>query len=148
MLRYLTITEQIYDAMVAHARAEAPLEACGILSGRPSLATSIHEMTNADKSPEHFSLLPEEQFAVAKEIRARAEEMLAVYHSHPATPARPSEEDRRLAFAPGIIHIIVSLAMPDAPDVNAFLLDDASVTPVSLHVSRNAEQPQPHEVET
>ncbi len=142
MLHYLNIERQILDAMVNHARATAPVEACGILSGEGPYVMDIHIMTNGDNSPDHFSLLPEEQFAVAKAIRANGEKMLAVYHSHPETPARPSDEDRRLAFAPGIVHIIISLADPREPVVKGFLLDDGEVVPVSLLISRSVRQAQ------
>ena len=142
MLHHLNIKQQILDAMVDHARAMAPVEACGILSGEGPYVTDIHIMTNGDNSPDHFSLLPEEQFAVAKAIRAKAEKMLAVYHSHPATPARPSEEDRRLAFAPGVIHVIVSLMDPREPDVKGFLLDDDDVASVPILVPKAARNRQ------
>jgi proteasome lid subunit RPN8/RPN11 len=59
-------------------------------------------------------------FATAKALRSRELEMLAVYHSHPATPARPSDEDIRLALTPNISYVIVSLADPFAPEVRSF----------------------------
>lgn len=131
----LYIPQRIVTAMIAQARREAPLEACGILSGANQQVANMHEMTNADHSEDHFSLLPEEQFATIKKIRAADETMLAVYHSHPASPARPSEEDIRLAFMPGIIHVILSLLNPDQPEIKGFRIDDNAVAPVSIVIT-------------
>ncbi|HDP35554.1 MAG TPA: M67 family peptidase [Candidatus Hydrogenedentes bacterium] len=131
----LRIPQRIIAAMTEQARREAPLEACGILSGRDGVALTLHEMTNADASEEHFTMLPAEQFAVAKRIRAANEEMLAVYHSHPASPARPSREDIRLAFMPDMIYVILSLLDPKRPDVKGFRMDGDDVVAVALEIT-------------
>jgi len=105
----LKINEDALSAIVAHARQEAPLEACGYLAEREGIVVRHYPLTNADSSEEHYSLKPEEQFAALRQMRAAGLKLRAVYHSHPASPARPSEEDIRLAFDPEISHVIVSL---------------------------------------
>ncbi len=129
----LTIPQGIYREMVAAARAEAPLEACGLLAGRENQVESLFPMTNGDASAEHFSLIPEEQFAAAREIRARGQQLLAVWHSHPATPSRPSPEDLRLAVAPDMLHLILSLA-GEEPKLRGFRIADGRATPVELEI--------------
>jgi len=106
----LTIPGSFVERIHDQAVREAPNEACGYLRGVGSEARGIIEMTNVDASPEHFSLDPGEQFAALKEARDRGESLLAVYHSHPATPARMSAEDIRLANDPRIVYVIHSLA--------------------------------------
>lgn len=91
-------------------------------------------MTNVDESKEHFALEPKEQFAVAKRMRAVEERMLAVYHSHPETPARPSEEDIRLAYQPDVVYLIISLASPVGPDLRGFWIRDGAVEPAEVEV--------------
>jgi len=103
----LTIPKSIYDAIIAHARRDFPLEACGILGGADGVVSEHYPMANADKSNEHFTLEPKEQFAVIKDLRAKGKEMLVIYHSHPETPARPSEEDIRRALTPDVSSVIV-----------------------------------------
>ena len=110
----LKIPQHIYDDLIAHAREGFPLEVCGILGGIDGLVSAHFRMTNTDKSNEHFMMDPKEQFKVAKNLRANGLEMTAIYHSHPETPARPSEEDIRLALTPGVSHLIVSLVGDDA----------------------------------
>ena len=131
----LEIPEQIHQAVLEHARSGFPLEVCGILGGSGAAVTSHFPMTNTDQSNEHFMMDPKEQFAVVKALRAKSEEMLVIYHSHPETPARPSQEDIRLALTPNVFHLIVSLAEWDAPVAKAFRIGDGKVEPVQVRLS-------------
>lgn len=115
----LRITEAVLHEMIAHARRDLPDEACGYLGEKNGLVSRIHPMTNADASPEHFSLLPAEQFAVLRTFRAEGFRLAGVYHSHPETPARMSDEDIRLLVDPALSYVIVSLEKPEAA-VKAF----------------------------
>ncbi len=105
----LKIQREARDAIIHHARRDAPLEACGYLAERDGVVVQHFPLTNADASEEHYSLKPEEQFAALRQMRSAGLTLRAVYHSHPASPARPSEEDIRLAHDPGISYVIVSL---------------------------------------
>ena len=60
--------------------------------------------------------------------------MLAIYHSHPETPARPSAEDIRLALTPNVIYVIISLQDAKAPAVKGLLIKDGTVTEVPVKV--------------
>jgi len=128
----LLIPGNIQQAVFAHAESGFPLEVCGILGGKGGVVTSHHPMTNTDASNEHFMMDPKEQFAVVKALRATGEEMVAIYHSHPETPARPSEEDIRLALTPNVCHLIVSLKERAAPVAKAFRITGGQVEPVAL----------------
>lgn len=92
----------------------------------------------ADAASDHFMMEPTEQFAVVKDIRSEGLEMLAIYHSHPESPPRPSAEDIRLALTPGVIYAIVSLLDNDAV-VNGFLMDGGHVTEVPVTIGRRPE---------
>lgn len=128
----LEIPKEILDAVIEHARSGFPLEVCGILGGSGTVVASHYPMTNTDASNDHFMMDPKEQFAVVKALRARGEEMLVIYHSHPETPARPSGEDIRLALTPNVSHLIVSLADRDKPVAKAFRIAGGVVEPVEL----------------
>lgn len=130
----LEIPRDIFDAMIEQARAEAPLEACGILAGREQSVERWRKMTNRDRSSEHFMMEPAEQFKLVKELRAAGLQMLAVYHSHPGTPARPSDEDIRLALTPNIVHVIISLQDPNRPTVKGYEIDQGCVAEVNVCV--------------
>jgi proteasome lid subunit RPN8/RPN11 len=108
----LELTREHYDTILSHARAGLPYEACGLLSGRGDAdagVSHVYPMENVDKSAEHFSMDPREQFKVIADIRACGTTLIGNFHSHPATPARPSEEDIRLAYDPNLRYLILSL---------------------------------------
>jgi len=95
--------------MIAHAERDAPVEACGYLAGTGNRVTKHFPMINTDNSEEHFAFDPAEQFAVLKSVRQDGFEINGVYHSHPKSPARTSEEDVKLAFDSSLLYVIISL---------------------------------------
>ena len=106
----MIIPEEVIAEIHEQAKIEAPNEACGYLRGIDGKVHGRIALANADASPEHFSFTPSDQFAALKASRELGEELVAVYHSHPETPARMSEEDIRLANDPDMIFVIHSLA--------------------------------------
>lgn len=129
----MEMCKSVYEKIIEHARREMPLEACGYLGGNERTVLEVYSLTNIDKSGEHFSFDPKEQFEAVLAMRKKKQRAVAVYHSHPETPARPSQEDIRLAFDPEIIHVIVSLAAAE-PEVRAFRIVKKEVTEESLVV--------------
>ncbi len=130
----LNIPVEIFDQMLAQAWAEVPIEACGILAGTDGTVQRLYKMTNVDQSSTHCMMDPSEQFEVARDIRAKDLKMLAIYHSHPATPARLSTEDIRLALTPDVIYLIVSLQNADNPAVKGFLIENGNVAEVPIKI--------------
>jgi proteasome lid subunit RPN8/RPN11 len=98
--------------MIAHARADHPDEACGVVVGpegsdRP---TRLIRMINAERSPTFFRFDPSEQLRLVKELDERQEEIIVVYHSHTATEAYPSRTDISYAAEPQAHYVLVSTA--------------------------------------
>ena len=133
----LLIPENIFEQIVIQAKTEAPVEACGVLAGKDHIAEKLYKMTNSDNSKDHFMMEPTEQFAVMKDMRAAGLEMLAVYHSHPESPARPSREDIRLALTPDAIYVILSLQDADNPVIKGFNIEDSTVTEVTVTIMKD-----------
>lgn len=132
----MKMTERVFREILSHAQAQAPIEACGYLAAKEGVAVDSIRLTNADNSPEHFTLDPAEQFAAVRKIRENGMQLRAVYHSHPATPARPSAEDIRLAFDPELSYVIVSLAA-SAPEIRSFSIRSGIVTPEPIEIVRD-----------
>ena len=122
----LQIPQQIINDLFDHAKTGLPEEVCGYLAGTGREVTRQFRLTNIDHSNEHFSFDPSEQFQAVREARKAGLQILANYHSHPETPARPSQEDIRLAFDPNISYMIVSLA-DNLPDVKSFRIKNGEV---------------------
>ena len=129
----LIISQQIIDQLFDHAKSGLPEEVCGYLAGNEQEVTRHFQLTNIDHSAEHFSFDPAEQFKVVREVRNEGQVILANYHSHPETPARPSVEDIRLAFDPEISYVIVSLAA-ELPDIKSFRIRNGEVEKEEIQI--------------
>jgi len=127
------IKKEIIAQLVNHAKKETPLEACGYLGAKDSVITTLYALTNVDKSSEHFSFDPKEQFQAVRDARAKSLEIRAVYHSHPASPSRPSEEDIKLAHDPAMIYVIVSL-VEEKEEIKAFTIKNSEVNEIKLEI--------------
>lgn len=124
----LCLKRSDYEAMVAWAQGLAPLEACGLIAGTgddggEQVVRRVFFCENTDASSEHFTIDPAEQLRCLKEARANGWRMLGNWHSHPETPARPSREDIRLARDSSANYLILSLAEPGHPALNAFRVE-------------------------
>lgn len=115
----LRLRRDLLDAMIAHCRAEHPVEACGVLAGRGGLAERHIPMRNAEASRTRYAMDPDEQLAVWRDMYARRELPVVIYHSHTATEARPSAPDVRYAGEPDAHYVIVS-TRDDVPEIRAY----------------------------
>ncbi len=122
----ITLPKSVYDDIVSHALEANPIEACGYLAGLNGEVKYAIRMKNIDNSAEHFSFDPQEQFDAFKKTQKEGLRLIAAYHSHPETPARPSVEDIKLAYDPNISYLIISLA-GETPDVKSFKIKNSIV---------------------
>ena len=88
--------------------------------------------TNIDHSNEHFSLDPKEQLAAIKDMRTEGLVPLGNWHSHPESPSRPSDEDKRLAYDKTASYMILSLMNRDEPVLNSFHIEGTDSTKEEL----------------
>lgn len=122
----LALPQRFAQAIIDHARREAPNECCGLLAGAGGRVLHLYAAANAEKSPLRYSLDPKELLGYLRDIDERGWELLGIYHSHTHTPAYPSATDLRLAFWPDSIYIIISLMGPE-PAFRAFRLQEGKV---------------------
>jgi len=106
----LTLSQETYDAIVAHAKRDHPDEACGVVAGPEGSdrAERFIPMVNAASSPTFYEFDSTELLALYKDMDARDEEPVVVYHSHTATEAYPSRTDVGLASEPNAHYVLVS----------------------------------------
>jgi proteasome lid subunit RPN8/RPN11 len=131
----LTIPKHFIDEMINHAKAEAPLECCGILAGKDGAVTHIYKTKNTENDPDKYFMEPKEQFAVIKDMRLKEIDMLAIYHSHPHSPARTSGVDINLAYYPDAVYIIISLMDTVKPVIKGFLIKEGKVEETEIKVN-------------
>lgn len=120
----IKLSKSDFEKILAHAESELPNEACGLIGGviedGVKIIKKVYLLTNIDHSNEHFSLDPKEQLAAVKDMRAQGISPLGNWHSHPESPSRPSEEDKRLAYDSRASYMILSLMNRDEPVLNSF----------------------------
>jgi proteasome lid subunit RPN8/RPN11 len=142
----MKIPQNIIDELIDQAKKDAPNESCGYLLGlsssgeegqgviaKESVVTENYWMENIDHSSEHFSFAPKDQFAALRYARNKGLKILANWHSHPASPSRPSQEDLRLANDPTIRYAILSL-LDGEPKLNSFKILNGEVVDKEVHL--------------
>lgn len=129
----MRIPKAIYEELLEHAREDAPNECCGLIGGEDGVAKTVYRARNAEASPLRYNLDPQDQFRIMSEMEERGEELAAIYHSHTASPAYPSQTDINLAAYPDALYLIVSLAEGEK-DLRGFRIVDGEVTEVDLEI--------------
>jgi proteasome lid subunit RPN8/RPN11 len=117
-----TITSRALAAVVRHARQAQPAECCGLLLGRQRAIEEAAPARNLSVDPNRFEIDPAAHIAALRAARGDGPEVLGFYHSHPHSPAEPSETDLAEAAYPGQAYLIVSL-FTEPPAVRLFVLD-------------------------
>ena len=123
----ITMSKNDYEIILKQARENLPEEAYGLIAGtkygNDKSIKKVYCLTNIDHSNEHFSLDPKEQLAAVKDMRANGLVPLGNWHSHPESPSRPSEEDKRLAYDSTASYMILSLMDNENPVLNSFHIE-------------------------
>ena len=126
----LTLNQALLAEMLAHVGGLWPEEACGLLGGRDGRATRLYPIENVHHSPVAFEMAPLQQIKAMLAMEAEGLELVAIFHSHPHGPARPSATDVANAYYPDAVQLIISLADRARPSVRAFTIIDGVVAEV------------------
>jgi len=130
----IELPSSMFEEIVAHAKAEYPNEACGVLAGQGGRPVRVYAMRNAEASPVVYRFDSAEQVQVFRELDDRGWDLLGIFHSHTHTEAYPSPTDRADAHwtdpvtgedapaYPGTRYLILSLANEE-PTLRSFTFD-------------------------
>lgn len=135
----LRLPELMRDAIVAHARAEFPRECCGVILGRDGQLLDLRRLTNTYPGNDFYEPDAGELYRLLVESDEAGREIAVIYHSHPVSPAYPSERDVEYAGWPDSVYVICSLEQPGAPDIRGFRIVDGEVTELAILVIDRAE---------
>jgi [CysO sulfur-carrier protein]-S-L-cysteine hydrolase len=126
----MEISQAQFDDVVAHAQADAPNECCGYMRLAEDRVDQVFRSQNLRDSPYGYEIDPKSLLA-ANDLDDDGFGV-AIYHSHPRSPAEPSQTDINLAHYPHWLYVIVSLA--GEPNVRAWRIADGKVEeePVSV----------------
>lgn len=130
----ITFKREIAQAIEQHAREAAPSECCGFLAGKENRVLSLYPLNNVAERPatEYFAAVPD-VFAAFKQMRARGEQLLGIYHSHPSSAARPSEVDIQRAYYSDAVYFIISL-QPQL-ELRAYRIVSGQVEEIAYEIS-------------
>lgn len=111
------------NRLLAAAQASPGEEVCGFVV-RTVDGCTVRPVPNVAGDPEHrFEMDPHGMIDAFRHAREDGEEILAIYHSHPAGPATPSALDRQLAYYPELPYLVISLGTRGVLELRAFRLD-------------------------
>jgi proteasome lid subunit RPN8/RPN11 len=127
------IARELLEEMVAHARAEAPNECCGMVATENGRAVTVHRAVNAAASPLRYEIDGADQYRIQTAIDDAGQELGAIYHSHTRSAPYPSQTDINLAFYPEALYVIVGLASEE-PEIKAYTIRDGQVSDAELTV--------------
>jgi len=131
----VSLSPEVARRLLDHARAELPNEACALLGGNEAAGrvTSLHLARNRLASPYRYDVEPDDLVRIVHDIEGRGESLVAIFHSHPGTPAVPSPSDAREARYE-VVHLVAGLAEPDGPVIRAWRLGADGAREVPLRV--------------
>jgi proteasome lid subunit RPN8/RPN11 len=126
----LQIRRELVDEIVAHARRDHPDEACGVIAG-PEGSDSPERyipMLNAARSPTFYEFDSGDLLRLYRDMDAKDEVPVVVYHSHTATDAYPSRTDVSYASEPDAHYVLVSTKDPDTHQFRSYRIVDGVIT--------------------
>ncbi|MEY4900833.1 MAG: hypothetical protein RI895_1255 [Actinomycetota bacterium] len=106
----LQISQELVDKLLAHARADHPDEACGVIAGAAGsdIPTRFISMVNAARSPTFYEFDSADLLKLYRDLDANEEDPVVIYHSHTSTQAYPSRTDIAYAAEPSAHYVLVS----------------------------------------
>ena len=138
-----SISSSVIDTILAHAWAESPNEACGLVAGErgSNRGTVFHAARNALASPYRFDVHPADLVRILDEIDRAGHELVAIFHSHPRSAAAPSALDRREARY-AVPHLIAGIeGGDDAPrTLRAWQIEGSSALELEVRVIETDQQ--------
>ena len=145
MAHLLKVSEELSSGIRAHGVETYPQECCGALLGRDGedgreVLALVPLMNRRDDSPRNrFSITPEDVRQAEQNAKEHGLELIGWYHSHPDSPARPSEYDREHAW-PWYSYIIVRSEAQGTREMTSWRLSDdrASFAPEAIEIAARA----------
>lgn len=139
MTASITLPLAMIDAMIAHARDDAPNECCGIIAGKDGRPTRLYQLKNAAEKaylPFRYEIDGKDLLALIRELDGRGEEFFVIYHSHTGTEAYPSPTDVRFAANwPDPWYVLVSLMDPASPILRGFRITGGEITEHPIEIA-------------
>lgn len=138
----LQISQDLVDKLLAHARADHPDEACGVIAGAAGsdIPTRFIPMVNAARSPTFYEFDSADLLKLYRDLDANEEDPVVIYHSHTSTQAYPSRTDIAYAAEPSAHYVLVSTRETgnnEGPyELRSFRIVDGKVTEEEIVITK------------
>lgn len=134
----ISISRKITNQLLHRAQISLTQEICGLVGGHDNIPTSCYPIDNIAEQPEQrFLLEPKQQITALATMRERKEELFAIYHSHPTTPAIPSAIDIEMAAYLDVLYLIISLNTKGVLELRGFRLTQTPPKEIKLILSEH-----------
>jgi len=131
----IILPRQLVNRILSQAQSSPDAEICGLITskgGRPLRCISVPNVSN---KPQHlFAMDPGRQIDALRRMREQGEQLFGIYHSHPHSPAQPSDKDLRQVGYPDALYIIVSLNTRGVLEMRGFRLCEDKAVQVQLEI--------------
>jgi proteasome lid subunit RPN8/RPN11 len=133
---HIQIPRKIANQLLHLAQISPDLEVCGLIGSKAGLPCSCYPVKNTAEQPQQrFQLDPSQQISAMAKMRDLGEELFAIYHSHPTSPAIPSVTDLNLASYPDTLYLIISLNTKGILEMRGFKINRKSAQEIALSLS-------------
>lgn len=130
----IELPNSFFEEIVEQGLREFPNESCGVIAAKEGIPVKAFAMKNADASPVSYRLDPKQQLHVFNEMDDEGWDLFGIYHSHTHSEAYPSETDRRQAFYPESLYMVLSLSDRDNPVLRAFRIEEGEIEEEELAI--------------
>jgi len=129
------LPRQIVNQILSHVQTDEAREVCGLIAARNGIPCRCHPISNiAERPAVRFVMDPAEQIDALRQMRNAGEELFAIYHSHPGSPAQPSSTDLQEAGYPEALYLIVSLSTRGVLEMRGYYIGDGRVEETALEL--------------
>jgi proteasome lid subunit RPN8/RPN11 len=131
----LRLPRPLVNQILTQAQHSPEAEICGLIATQNGTASRCYPVHNAAADPVHrYRMEPQAQIEALRQMREAGEELLAIYHSHPHTPATPSAIDIEEANYPDAVYLIISLDIKGVLQISAFCIANGTASPLVLEL--------------
>lgn len=129
----IQIPRKITNQLLHLAQISPDFEICGLIGGKNGLPVHCYPIKNSAELPrQRFLLDAGQQISVMAKMRELGEDLFAIFHSHPTSPALPSTHDLELAAYPDVLYLIISLNTKGVLEMRGFKINKNTALEVSL----------------
>lgn len=132
----LKLARPLANNILSQAQQSPDSEICGLLGGQQGQALTCYPIQNQAANPDHrYQMDPRQQIEAMRQMRVADEELVAIYHSHPAAPALPSKTDIAEANYPEAVYLIISLNTTGVLEMSAFYIREGKANELALELA-------------